>query len=249
MHAAAARTQTVLFDLDLNQTKQATQTGESLDHEILLKHNISRKDVMMIYLSKHPFRNSFEEEFRLQYFDNTKHPTAGLVCREHNRRVYLTNIEPSTPAAKIRAWRSRIRHAWLIEVDGEEVITVADIVRIMARLAKDKSPICRLLLAHSELKDGLVEAGIPQINADQLNHRYNFGDIAVMTQDEFDSWFARLPRCLYDLVDEGGVRNMISIANKLTRRILLQQDDWDEWRDFFANLCSRKSPRSSTNGS
>jgi hypothetical protein len=62
MHAAAARTQTVLFDSDLNQTTD-TKTGESLDHEILLKHDISRKDVIMIYLSKHPFRNSFEEEF------------------------------------------------------------------------------------------------------------------------------------------------------------------------------------------
>ena len=44
-------------------------------------------------------------------------------------------------------------------------------------------------MAHSEIKDGLVESGIPQINADQLNQRYAFENIAVMTQKEFDDWF------------------------------------------------------------
>jgi hypothetical protein len=50
-----------------------------------------------------------------------------------------------------------------------------------------------------------------------------------MSQQEFDSWFATLPRHLYDLVEEGGVCNMVWENNKLTRRLLLLQDDWDEW--------------------
>ncbi len=101
----------------------------------------------------------------------------------------------------------------------------------MARLASTKSPTCRLLLAHSKLKDGLVESGIPQVNIDQLNHRYNFEDIHVMTHEQFDSSYACLPRHLYNLMEEGGVINMTWVANKLTRRILLQQEDWDEWRE------------------
>ena len=231
MHAAAARTQTVPLQSDMLYTGPTSNNKPSLDHEVMSKHDISRKDVMMIYLSPHPFRNSFEEEFRLKYFDNQKHPTAGLVCKENNKRLYLVDILPSTPAAKIRAWRSRIRNAWLIAVDGEEISTIGELELVMTRLAREKSPTCRLLLAHSELKDGLVESGIPQINVDQLNHRYSFGDIAIMTQEQFDSWFARLPKCLYELVEEGGVTNMIYFANKLTRQILLQQDDWGEWRE------------------
>ena len=35
---------------------------------------------------------------------------------------------------------------------------------------------------------------------------------------------------MYDLVDEGGVINMTTVANKLTRRILLQQDDCEDWK-------------------
>eukprot|EP00804_Cyclotella_cryptica_P010142 CCRYP_018497-RA/>CCRYP_018497-RA protein AED:0.41 eAED:0.40 QI:0/0/0/1/0/0/5/0/765 len=197
----------------------------------MTKHDISQKDMMMVYMSPHPFRDSFEEEFCLRYFNNTKHPTAGLVCSQHNGRLYLRDIQPSTPAAKIRAWRSRLRHAWLIKVDGEEVTTEADIVRIMARLAASKPPTCTLLMAHSELKHGLVESGIPQINADQLNHRYSFDNINTMTQEQFNAWLARLPHCMYDSVEEGGVLNMISVANKLTRRTLLQQDDWEEWKE------------------
>ena len=42
-----------------------------------------------------------------------------------------------------------------------------------------------------------------------------------MSQEQFDLWFARLPRSMYDLVEDGGVINMITVANKLTRRILL----------------------------
>ena len=229
LHAAAAKTQTGNLASDILYSKPTSTTTVPLDHEMMLKHDITRKDMMMIYLSPHPFQNSFEEEFRLRFFDSTKYPTAGMVLTEKNGRLYLHDILPGTPAAKIRAWRSRIRGAWLIKVDGVQVSTVSDVHNIMARLAKDKTPNCTLLMAHSDIKDGLVESGIPQINSDQLNHRYAFDNVGTMTQEEFDSWFACLPRCLYDLIDDGGVINMVTVANKLTRRILRQQDDWDEW--------------------
>ena len=112
-----------------------------------------------------------------------------------------------------------------------EVTTVDELTLIFQQLPVTKASTCTLLLAHSEIKNGHVETGIPQINVDQLNHRYSFDDIDVMTQEQFDLWFAQLPRCMYDLVDEGGVVNMVTTSNKLTRRILLQQDDWPEWRD------------------
>lgn len=206
-------------------TGSTPMTTSSLDHEIMCNHDITQKDMMMVYMSPHPYQDSFEEEFRLRYYNHEKLPTAGLVCIERNGRLYLQNIQPSTPAAKIRAWKIRIRNAWLIKVDNEEVHSVADIERIMARLSQSKAPRCTLLMAHSELKDGLTETGIPQINVDQLNYRYSFKRIDVMTQQEFDEWFSRLPRCMYELVEDGGATNMIHLANKLTRRILLQQED------------------------
>jgi hypothetical protein len=50
-----------------------------------------------------------------------------------------------------------------------------------------------------------------------------------MSQEQFDRWFSSLPSRFYELVDDGGVINLVTASNKLTRRILLQQDDWSDW--------------------
>jgi hypothetical protein len=92
----------------MDLTGPTPSTKLSLDHEMMSKNDITRKDMMMIYLSPHPFRDSFEEEFCLRMYDHHKHPTAGLVCSTHNGRLYLQDIQPNTPATKIRAWRSRV---------------------------------------------------------------------------------------------------------------------------------------------
>ena len=123
-----------------------------------------------------------------------------------------------------------MRGAWIIKIDDTPVSSTSDIERCIQHSVNSGATKCSLLLAHSAIKDGLVETGIPQINADQLNHRFSFDNIDTMSQEEFDDWFARLPRCMYDVVTEGGVRNMTTVANKLTRRIHLQQEDWDDWK-------------------
>ncbi len=74
-------------------------------------------------------------------YDHVKHPTAGLVCSTNNGRLYLQDIQPGTPAAKIRdAWRSSVRGAWLIKVNNTEVstVTVQELSRIFEQLAQLK---------------------------------------------------------------------------------------------------------------
>lgn len=208
-----------------------SKVGKSLDHEIISQHEISNKDLQMVYLSPHAFKNSFEEVLDLRKYTSSMSPTAGLLCKESNGRLYFRDAEPSTPAAKIRAWRSRLRGAWLIQVNDTPVSTMTDLRSVMSSLLDSKSKHCTLLMAHSELKDGLVETGIPQVNIDQMHRRYDFQDTFAMTQEEFDDWFARLPRSFYDVVDEGGVHNCVTSAHKLTRRLLLEQDDWPEWQE------------------
>ena len=75
-----------------------------------------------------------------------------------------------------------------------------------------------------------METGIPQINIDQLNSRYSLSDIDVMTQEQYDCWFESLPPCFYEVVDSGGVLNFTTECHKLTRRKLVNQDDWGEWQ-------------------
>jgi hypothetical protein len=194
-----------------------------------MAHDISHRDLAMVYLSPSSYNDAFEEELDLRRFDPSSSPTAGLECTLKDNKLILTGMTPSSPAAKIRAWRSRVRGARLLEIDSTSVHTVDDVAACLLRLAASSTKRCRLLFAHSALRDGLVETGIPQINVDQLNNRFSFQDIDVMTQEQFDRWFASLPTSFYELVDAGGVLNLTTSCHKLTRRTLLQQEDWTDW--------------------
>jgi hypothetical protein len=200
-----------------------------IEHEMIMAHDISHRDLDMVYLSPSSYNNAFEEVLDLRRFDPLSSPTAGLECILKDNKLILTGMTPSSPAAKIRAWRSRIRGARLLEIESTPVSSIDDITTCLLRLAATGSKQCRLLFAHSALRDGLVETGIPQINVDQLNNRFSFQDIDVMTQEQFDRWFSSLPTSFYELVDAGGVLNLTTSCHKLTRRTLLEQHDWSDW--------------------
>ena len=74
---------------------------------------------------------------------------------------------------------------------------------------------CDLLMAHAELRDGLTQDGIPQVNIDQLNTRFLINEKFIDTQ--------QVP-----MVASGGVYNYA--FSKLTRGKLLKQEDWHEWQ-------------------
>ena len=184
----------------------------------------------MVYLSHSHYNDSFEEELDLRRFDPRKSSTAGLKCQEKCSKLFLRDMKLSTPGSRIRAWKTRLRDAWLIAVNGVPVSTVRDVEAELLRAKQNEQKSCPLLFAHSAIRDGLVETGIPQVNVDQLNNRHDLHRIEVMTQTEFDNWFASLPPVFYEIVREGGVMNLVTACHKLTRRTLLKQDDWQEWR-------------------
>jgi hypothetical protein len=202
-----------------------------LEHDMILEHDIGKRDVEMVYLSPSSYNDAFEEELDLRRFLPASSPTAGLECSLRDGKLILTGMTPSTPGAKIRAWRSRLRGARILAIDSTPVSTVDDIKNALLSLAALGSKKCSILMAHSALRDGLVETGIPQVNVDQLNNRYSFPDIDVMTQGQFDRWFASLPSSFYEIVPDGGVLNLVTASNKLTRRILMTQDDWADWEE------------------
>jgi hypothetical protein len=109
------------------------------------------------------------------------------------------------------------------------ITSISDIEQALLRAKNDGQRSCTILMAHDAIRDGFVETGIPQINVDQLNGRHTMLNIEVMTQAQYDRWFASLSRCFFELIEDGGVLNFTMECHKLTRRILLQQDHWDEW--------------------
>jgi hypothetical protein len=90
---------------------------------MMLHHDITSKEMEMVYLSPSPYNNAFEEVLDLRRYNPTISPTAGIVCEEKSSRLFLKEMQKSTPAAKIRAWRSRLRGARILAVDGVSVST------------------------------------------------------------------------------------------------------------------------------
>lgn len=197
---------------------------------MIMAHDISTKDMEMVYLSHSSYNNSFKEVLDLRRFDPTVSTTSGLECHEKHSKVFLQAMTPSTPAAKIQAWGSCLCGAWIIQVGGHPISSILDVEKALLQLKSQGLASCTILMAHSTIRDGLVETGIPQVNVDMLNSQYTMAEVDVMTQEQYDRWFESLPRCFYELVDEGGVLNFTAECHKITRRILLMQEDWIDWQ-------------------
>lgn len=110
----AAKAAKSTFDEDVLLSQPLPQ--RRLEHEMIMAHDISKRDMELVYLSPSSFHDSFEEVLDLRRFDATRSTTAGLICTENDSRVYLRGMLPSTPGAKFRAWRTRLRDAWIIKV-------------------------------------------------------------------------------------------------------------------------------------
>ena len=199
-------------------------------HDILDFHSITSKDMDMVYLSPEPYKNSFVEVLDLRKCFPLKHPTAGLDLIQRDNRLFLGAMARSTPGAKIHAWRSRLRDAWLIQINGTVVTTLLEARQAFASLALTNTTTCDLLFAHSEMKHGLTNDGIPQINLDQLNNR-------LLLRPSDDDLLRHMPqgsRYSHEFVqnptDEHDVLNCITKVSKLTRSKLHKQHDWDEWQ-------------------
>ena len=140
-------------------------------------------------------------------------------------KVFLKDIAPSTPCARIHNWRSRIRGACLIEVD-DTIVSTFD--KVAAALAAVTSSETSLLFAHSEIRHDMSNDGIPLVNMDQLNNRHQLKDYVYvpegLTPDTlFNSQVAARVSWVY--VDGGGVLNSMTRANRLTCSKLVRQED------------------------
>lgn len=163
-----------------------------------------------IYLSPNPYYDAFKEQLDIRRWHPNDHPTAGLRLLEEDQRVIVVTMDPSTPAARIPRWRSRIKGAWLMQVRNSPIQTISDVRDALQRTHTRGNQFCELLLAHAELKDGLTQDGIQQINIDQLHTRFFLNENFLTKQ--------QVP-----MVASGGVYNYV--FSKLTRGKLLKQPD------------------------
>jgi hypothetical protein len=70
-------------------------------------------------------------------------------------------MAPGTPSARIARWRTHIRGAWLIQVDGTPVTSISEAKAVFTRLSHSNTPRCTLLFSHPEVNPDISNKGLP----------------------------------------------------------------------------------------
>ncbi len=189
---------------------------------------IGQEAMDMIYMSPDPFHDSFDELLDVRRLDLSRHLTAGLSLLEKDGCVFLAQMQPGTPGAKVPRWRTPIRGAWLIKIGSHIIHSITDAHTAFSTIQASGSTHTSLLFAHPEIRPDLSRRGLPMVSSstnftqqvhDQLNNRW-----------EFSMVFEHLRRHpSYPVVDDGGVLNTVTRVMKLTRGKLIKQPDWDAW--------------------
>ena len=211
--AAAARVETT--------QNPHSDTAIMPGNEVADKYGISASDTWSVYFSPCPYADAFEEELNLNHFDKYKMPSAGFKFRVVNERLIMEHITKGSPAAKIPRWRSRLKGAWLTKVGDTSIASIADLQSALARYSTEGAQHVKLLFAQPEIRDGLTDKGIPQVNLDQLNPR--------RLLERLCSPPGSAPRQQTTTVIDGGVHNTVTQMMKLTRGKLMRDDDWCDW--------------------
>ena len=210
------------------RVKSCTPTKKEIAAAVVSEFSIGANNLETVYISPDPFYGAFEEELDLRKFDFTKHATAGLNFLEKGQRLYLTSIDRSTPGSRIPRWRTRLRGAWLIKINGISVSTIAAAQDVFRQISHANISRCSLLFSHPETPPDISSSGLPimsksdfsQLTHDQLNNRVD------LLEDGLRVLRARS----YDIVDSDDVRQYVTRVMRLTRGKLLKQDDWSDWQ-------------------
>jgi hypothetical protein len=163
--------------------------------------SLAAPEVMSIELSGDPLGPCFDESIPI----GGSHALAGLhVTYDDARgRLQFLSIEKGTPAARIPHWRTRLRHAYILGINNVDIATTADLTQEAISVLRSNGDItCNPRLTFDDVKNTLSVSGLLQLYFDQLR------DIHCVNQQ---------------------VRSDQPTAQRLTRKGLQTQPDWDEW--------------------
>ena len=124
----------------------------------------------MIYLSPDPYYEAFTQPLDLRNFNIATHATAGLSLLESGGRLHLANMSPSTPAAKIKDWRTRMKGAWLIKIGDVAVSTISEAKSVFQSIHDSGNTSTTLLFAHPEVRPNLSHDGLPILSSAPFTH-------------------------------------------------------------------------------
>jgi hypothetical protein len=158
----------------------AARTLTTNPSDIVSEFLLGKNDMATIYLLPNPYFDAFEEVIDIRRFDKDKHGTAGLCLTANDGdRVFLDGITPSTPAAKIPCWHTRIKGAWLIKIGPHVITSISNAQAALRNLSSSGAHTVTLLFSHPEVRPDISHDGLPIMSSgaflqqthDQINNR------------------------------------------------------------------------------
>jgi hypothetical protein len=131
----------------------------------------------MIYLLPDPYGQTFDEHLDLCKCDLTQHRTAGLQFLVKDGCLILALMDKGTPGEHVNTWRTCICSAWLISINGLNVLTIADTQAAFVGLSNANAMTCTLTFLHPTTSPDILHNSLPiisckefsQFTHDQLN--------------------------------------------------------------------------------
>jgi hypothetical protein len=190
------------------------------DGDAVRDYPITARDLAQVYISPHAYKDGFPIELDLQHGRLHDHLACGMKFTVVNGRLILQHIEKSTLASKIPCWCSELHGAWLQQIGDEKIHSLNNVHQSLASLIASGAPSCTLIFSHPEIRHGLTNDSIPQVNIDQLNPKTLFLGFS-------------LPGILVNrqcghVAYDGDVYNFTSLAMQLTQGKLLKTVEWSE---------------------
>lgn len=197
-----------------------------------------------IYMSNDPYTNITSRQS-----DDT---TLGLILHQCPIRNLpkLMDCKKGSSAIRIPLWRSQLRNAYITHVNNSSITTIDQITSIIkaVRVTTPNAPI-KFTFATLEQENIHPEFGTPSLNHEQMNiigkHLWEISHSPAWNKNVDDELVAPIVidnnkpnQVKRKYMTRARMKNKLPLIKtavikrpkKLTRRYLIQQDDWDNWR-------------------
>ena len=184
-----------------------------------------------LILSENPYDNTVTVECKVKGSDLM----LGLELDEttYLNKVVLIECKKGTSSARIPRWRSQLRGATILEINGTQIQRKKDVEMMIEQSKKENMKTIHITFATSKRVNIHSQRGIPQLFHDQLNILSTYQqelrkkERIVAHHCRNDEWES-IVRQMNDENKE--CKGNKIVPNKLTRKWLMQQSDWDDWQ-------------------
>ena len=211
-------------------------------------HNIS--------ISHDPYDNHTSRTINIKATDDDKFFGLNIAPCPNRNIPQLIDCKPGTSSIRIPKWRSELRLAYITHINGQHVHSMNDIVNIFTKIRSKKQHHFKIGFSTINKQAMHPQLGVPQLYHDQMNiigkHLWDIAhDPQWTTEPNIEPVFpitpqraSKITKLFRNKLGKDKYWSLIkqlpkwyklatikkSRRKKLTRRFLIEQDDWSDWQ-------------------